>query len=249
MVTVLLAACVASCGGPYRARRVDLPNEKLAIADMLFQRGDYADAAIEYKDFLATFAGDERSDYAQFMVAECYRLDEDYLLAAVEYRILISDFGYSEYVDDAFYLEGLCAFKQAPRAERDQTKTYEARDRITRFLRLFSDSPRRDEARAVLAEINNRLGKKAFNAANLYFSRELFTAAMIYYDKIVDSYPDTVWAGKSQYYRGFILEKRGRTEEAISAYGEAVASQFDFKEKGDAAARLDTLTGGNSGGA
>ncbi|MDD3643116.1 MAG: hypothetical protein PHQ19_06615, partial [Candidatus Krumholzibacteria bacterium] len=90
---------LASCGGPYTARRVAMPGEKIGIADDLFARGRYAAAAVEYKDFLAVFAGDERGDYAQFRVAECYRMSEDYALAAVEYRILINDHGYSEYVD------------------------------------------------------------------------------------------------------------------------------------------------------
>jgi len=71
---------------------------------------------------------------------------------------------------------------------------------------------------------------------------------MIYYDKIVANYPGTVWTGRSQYFRGVILEKRGEREGAIRAYGEAVASRFEFDEKNDAAERLDKLTGGDSGG-
>jgi outer membrane protein assembly factor BamD len=238
----------SSCGGPYRARRVNLPNEKLAIADMLFDREKYADAIVEYKDFLASFAGDERSDYAQFRIAESYRLDGDHTLAAIEYRILISDYGYSEYVDDAFYLEGLCAFEQAPRSERDQTKTFEALGRITRFLQLFPDSPRRAEAEKVLAAIHDRLGRKEYLSARLYHSKKRFDAALIYYDKIIANYPNTVWTGKSHYYRGVILEERGEHAGAVRDFGEAVASPFEFDEKRDAAARLDQLSGKASGG-
>ncbi len=238
----------SSCGGPYRARMVNLPNEKLAIADMLFDREKYADAIVEYKDFLASFAGDERSDYAQFRIAESYRLDGDQALAAVEYRILISDYGYSEYVDDAFYLEGLCAFEQAPRSERDQTKTYEALGRITRFLQLFPDSPRRAEAEKVLAAIHDRLGRKEYLSARLYHSKKRFDAALIYYDKVIANYANTVWTGKSHYYRGVILEGRGEHQGAVRDFGEAVASPFEFDEKRDAAARLDQLSGKASGG-
>jgi len=249
IVCFLVLTLVASCGGPYKARRVNLPNEKLAIADMLFQREKYTDAAVEYKDFLASFAGDERSDYAQFRVAECYRMDEDYALAAVEYRILINDFSYSDYIDDAFFLEGLCAFGQAPRIERDQSKTFEALGRITRFLQLFPDSPRRAEAEKMLAEIHDRLGEKAFDAARLYHSKKRFAAAMLYYDKVIDNYPGTVWTGRSHYYRGIILEERGEREGAVREYGKAVASQFEFDEKSDAVTHLENLTGGDSGGA
>lgn len=240
----MILIVVYSCGGAYRGKKVNQPGEKLEIADALFERGKYGDAAVEYKDFLATFAGDERSDYAQFRMAESYRMDEDYPLAAVEYRILINDYNYSEYIDDAFFLEGLCAFKQAPRAERDQTKTYEALGRITRFLQLFSDSPRRGEAEGVLLEIHDRLGRKAFEGAKLYYSKELFDAALIYFEKIITNYPETVWAGRSHFYKGMILEKWGRDEGAVVEFGEALSSKFDFDEKNDAAVHLKSLSGG-----
>ena len=106
-VLVVCAAVLVSCGGPYSARSVNVPDEKLRIADDFYARKKYTQAGMEYKDFLAVFAGDERGDYAQFMLAESYRGAREYALASVEYRILIADYGYSEYIDDAFFLEGL----------------------------------------------------------------------------------------------------------------------------------------------
>ncbi|MCK4237136.1 MAG: outer membrane protein assembly factor BamD, partial [Candidatus Krumholzibacteria bacterium] len=231
-------------GGPYRASRVELPGQKLAIADDFFKKGKYSKAAVEYKDFLATFAGSERSDFAQFRLAECFRIDEQYSLAAVEYRIVVGDYGYSEFVDDAFFLEGLCAFKQAPRSERDQTKSYKALERVNRFLQLFPKSPRCEEARAALIELHERLGKKDFLSAKLYFSDKRFDAALIYFDKIIEQYSLAVWAERSYYYRGVIDEERGLIDEAVCEYGEAISSANDFPEKEDANRRLKALTSG-----
>ncbi|MCX5754321.1 MAG: outer membrane protein assembly factor BamD [Candidatus Krumholzibacteria bacterium] len=140
MLLALAALAAASCGGPYTPKRMNLATDKLALADRLFDKGSFGSAAVEYKDFLATFAGDERSDYAQYRLAESYRFDEEYALAEVEYRILINDYGYSDWVDDAFYLEGVCAFRQTPRFERDQTKSYQALERLNRFLQMFPSS-------------------------------------------------------------------------------------------------------------
>jgi outer membrane protein assembly factor BamD len=240
-------AAVSSCGGPYTGSKAALPEQKLAIAADLFDRGKYADAAVEYKSFLASFAGDERSDYAQFRLAESYRLDEEYALAAVEYRILINDYGYSEYVDDAFFLEALCAFRQAPRAERDQSKSYEALDRVNRFLQLFPSSQRIEEAKSLKLEIHDRLGKKDFLGGKLYFSKELYDAALIYLDKVITNYPSTVWAARSHYYKGLILDKRGDQEGAAGEFRASLSSGSDFREKEDAARRMRELAGGESG--
>jgi len=238
----MMAAFLASCGGPYTARRVNLPDEKLRIADGYFEKGRYSSAAVEYKDFLAVFAGDERGDYAQFRLAESYRMNEEYALAAVEYRILINDYSYSEYVDDAFFLEAVCSWEMTRRAERDQTRTFEALSRVRRFLRFFPESPRREEAEKLLAEIHDRLGRKDFISAELYFGKGHLRAAEIYFRKIVEEYPETIWAGRSWYYLGSIYEERGEKEEAAESYGRAVRFEAEFEEKDRASRRLGELS-------
>ena len=242
------AAALSSCGGPYSAKSVNVPDEKLRMADDLYGRKKYTQAGMEYKDFLAVFAGDERSDYAQFMLAESYRGAKEYALASVEYRILIADYGYSEYIDDAFFLEGLCAFEMTQRAERDQTYSYQALSRIERFLDIFPDSPRREEALKIRDEIHDLLGKKAYQSANLYFRRKHYGAAGIYFQKIIDEFPDTSWAGRSWYYLGYIAQSKDENEAAAKAYARAVQSKFDFSEKRRASSELKRLSKEKSGG-
>jgi outer membrane protein assembly factor BamD len=247
-VLALFAVALSSCGGPYSAKNVNVPDEKLRLADDLYARKKYTQAAMEYKDFLAVFAGDERSDYAQFMLAESYRGAKEFALASVEYRILIADFGYSEYVDDAFFLEGLCSFEMTQRAERDQRQSYDALMRIERFLEVFPDSPRREEALQVRRDIHDLLGKKTFQSAELYFKRKHYVAAGIYFQKIVDDFPETSWAGRSWYYLGYISESRGENDEAAEQYSRAVQSKHDFSEKRSASAQLKKLLKEKSGG-
>jgi outer membrane protein assembly factor BamD len=237
----LAALAASSCGGPYTPKRLNLATDKIALADRLFDKGSYGKAAVEYKDFLATFAGDERSDYAQFRLAESYRLDKEYALAEVEYQILINEHIYSEYVDDAFYLDALCAFKQSPRYERDQTKSYVALDRLKRFEQMFPSSPRLAEARALMGEIHEKLAHKDFAAAKLYFSRKHYDASLIYLSKIIELYPETTWAARSRYYRGYIKEMKGDAAGAVEDYRAVLASKAAVSEKDDAARRLALL--------
>lgn len=249
LLLIFIALLVtASCGGSYKAKRVELPDQKLALADGLFEKSDYDKAAAEYKDFIATFAGDERSDYAQFRLAESYRLDEQYAIAAVEYRILVSDYGYSEYVDDAFFFEGVCAFNQTNRPERDQTKSYEALGRINRFLQIFPTSPRKEEAEEFRQRIHEQLGKKDFLNAKLYYSMGRHGAALIYFDKVIASFPSTVWAQRSHYYRGMIMKDRGDSEEAIISLETALREPDSLPEREEAIKALESLQGGGGDG-
>jgi outer membrane protein assembly factor BamD len=247
----LAAAAVftaASCGGPYAPKRINVAGDKLGLADRLFAKGKYGAAGVEYKDFLATFAGDERCDYAQFRLAESYRMDREYALAEVEYRVLINDYGYSEYVDDAFFLEGLCAFKQSPCVERDQTKSYEALDRINRFVELFPTSDRLEEAKGTLREIHSKLGEKDFLSARLYFGRKRYDAALVYLNKVIDLHPDSIWASRSRYYRGSIKETRQDWSGAAEDYRDALKSNGAYPERTNAEKHL-SLAEARSGGA
>lgn len=224
-----------------------MPGDKIALADNLFARGKFGDAAVEYKDFLGAFAGDDRCDYAQFRLAESYRMNKEYALAETEYRILINDFGYSEYVDDAFYLEAVCSFQQAPRVERDQASAYEALARIQRFIELFPASERLPEARAMLLTVQERLAEKEFMNAKLYFSRKSYTAALIYLDKTIDLYPATTWAARCRYYRGYILEQRGDAAGAAGEYETLASAPAGIPEKALAQQRLAALRGREGG--
>ena len=235
---VAAALLAASCGGPYTPKRIGVARDKLALADRLFERGKFSDAAVEYKDFLTTFAGDDRSDYAQFRLSESYRLDKQYALAEVEYRIVITEFSYSQYVDDAFYLEAVSALRQAPRIERDQSKAYEALARVQRFLEMFPSSDRAAEAKATLGEIQNRLARKEFMNARLYVSKKAHDAALIYLDKVIVTYPETVWAVRCRYYRGNIRELQGDAEGAAADYRAVAESSGDVPERSDAQSRL-----------
>ena len=248
---VLIAAVAfsaATCGGPYTPKKMNIAGDKLALTGKLFERGNWGDAALEYKDFLATFAGDERCDFAQYRLAESYRMDKEYALAEVEYRILISDYGYSEYVDDAFFLEGVCAFKQSPCVERDQTKSYEALNRLNRFVELFPTSARIEEAKTALHEIHEKLGEKEFLNAKLCFARKRYAAALVYLNKVIDLYPDTIWASRSRYYRGFIKEYRRDWSDAATDYTDVLEANGAFPEKSKAQKRL-SLVEAQGGGA
>ena len=247
-ILLLAAAALSSCGGPYSARTVNVPDEKLRVADDLYSRKKYTQAGMEYKDFMAVFAGDERSDYAQYMLAESYRGAKEYALASVEYRILIADFGYSEYVDDAFFLEGLCAFEMTQRAERDQTQAYDALMRIERFLDIFPNSPRKEEALQVRGQIHDILGKKSYQSAKLYFKRKHYGASEIYFRKVINQYPETEWAGRSWYYIGYIKQAFGENGAAAEAYSLAVQSKHKFSEQRSASSQLKKLSKEKSGG-
>lgn len=214
---VVVAWLLSSCAGSM-PKVPAKPDDVLARADDYLKKGKHLQAVALYQKFLEQYVGNERADYAQFKLAEAYLEGEEYELAAVEYQVLISNYGYSEWVDDALFQTGVCLWRQAPRKERDQQKAVDALARFNQFLQTYPDHPRAPDARAYVRQINGRLAEKALTAARWYYRRHEPKAALIYCDKVIDTYPDNEYWAQAVYLKGVILVDRGQNEDAIAQF-------------------------------
>jgi outer membrane protein assembly factor BamD len=208
------------------------PEAILQKGDAYFARKRYFQAHELYKAFLLRYPGEDRSDYAQFKLAESLYAGEDYALAAVEYHIVVSNYGYSEYVDDGYFKEALCYNHQALKPPLDQTKREDALERLERFITVFPRSPLVPEAQEHIETIREKLAEKAFKNAWFYLKKKRSRSAMIYFDKIIEDYPNNKYWARALFYKGTILVRRGETDEAIRLFSQVIAypDQVEVKE-------------------
>lgn len=210
------ALCLACAGGMPKVPAN--PESILERADDLHRRGKNTQAAALYQAFIERYAGHERADYAQYQIGNCHFDLRDYSIAAVEYQVVITNFGYSEWVDESLFQIGVCYWRDAPNSARDQQKSVDALSRFSQFLQIYPDNARAPEARAYVRQINERLAEKAFASARWYQRQHAGQAAMIYCDKIIESYPENpIWV-EALYMKGNILLARGENESAIAQY-------------------------------
>lgn len=217
LVAVAASAVLCACAGGL-PKVPATPEAVLGRADDLHQRGKYTQAVALYEAFVERYAGHDRADYAQYQLAACHFDLHDYALASVEYQVVITNFGYSEWVDDALFQIGVCYWREAPKAARDQQKSIDALSRFSQFLQTYPESARAPEARSYVRQINARLAEKALTAARWYARRHEYPAAIIYCDKIIESYPENDGWVEALYLKGTILLARGENESAIAQF-------------------------------
>ena len=229
LVVLLLASCA---GGVTKIPAT--PEAVLKRADDYFNKGKSVPAAEMYQKFLESYVGNERADYAQYKLAESYLQGHNYDLAAVEYQVVITNYGYSEWVDDAVFQTGVCYWKEAARAERDQQKSLDALSRFTQFLTTYPDNPRVPAAREYVRQINERLAFKSLESARWYYRRREPKAAMVYCDRVIDNYPDNKYWEQAMYLKGLILIDRAQNDQAIEQFTKLIAATKDDAMKHDA---------------
>ncbi|UCH85276.1 MAG: outer membrane protein assembly factor BamD, partial [Candidatus Latescibacterota bacterium] len=193
-----------------------IPNDPEALidkGDRYYEREKYYGAQELFKAFITRYPGHDRSDYAQFMLAESYYADRDYPMAAVEYQILVTNYGYSDYVDDGYFKQALCSYHQAPKPRLDQTLTYDALAKLEQFEQVFTQSPLIPEARDYKKKIHERLAEKEFENAEFYFKTKRYISSLVYLNKIIDNYPDNEYWVRALYLKAKVFYVRGEKKD------------------------------------
>ncbi len=229
--------------------RAASPREQFLEAKAQFDRGRFAQAATEFKAFLDASPGSADAEAATWMLAESYRETSQWPLAEVEYQHLMSTYPGSGYVSDCSFLLGYVMWRQSSSAPYDQDMTARSMEQFLRFLQLYPDHARAEQARELIAQARVRLAEKLYAIARLYFRMKLHTSSRMYIEQLVQQYPETVWADRGLLLRAQSLEKEGKLGECMEAYSLASRAAHDslvLREVTKGMARVQKRLGGSS---
>jgi len=196
------------------------------------EREDYLLAVEAFKRALTDSPLSEFADDALLGLADAHRAIGDFAAAEEEYKRLLSDYPRSELVPVAEYDLGLTYYEQSLPAALDQTMTKQAIEQFRRFIAEYPGSELVPEAEARIAELRSRLAEKAYENARLYLTLGDAASARVYFESVVDEYPDTVWAPRA-------LLEEARTyvgEGAIAAAADTYARLTELYPDSDEAA-------------
>jgi len=163
----------------------------------LYEDGKYDDAAYGFDLVTRMGRGTNYSKDAQYYLAESYFADRQYILAASEYERFISYYPQDEKREEVEYKLALCFYEQSPRYRLDQTPTVRAIQLFQLFNTKYPDSEYVVESAARIDELRNKLARKAFEAGEFYLRTNRYLAATIYFDQVIDQFPESRWSERS----------------------------------------------------
>lgn len=191
LLTVALAMGLSACGSSGSPYQGLTPDELFAVAQREFEEGDH-DNAIQALDRILLQYGDwERVPEARLMLGDVYFDREDYLTARAEYRRFLDRYAGHAGAPDAAL--GVCRSlaRLAPVPQRDQGYTQEALSSCRNVVVDFAGMDQSADAARIANELRRTLAEKEFLNAQFYFRRELWDAAIKYYQFVVNLYPES----------------------------------------------------------
>ena len=191
-----LLALLGACGGgdPYQG----LDAEALyRMAEVELAEGD-AENAVEVLERLHISYGDwVRLPDAGMLLAQAHFENDDYLTARSEYRRFLDRFAAHARAPEAALGECRALAELAPAPQRDQGYTEEAIGVCTNVVADYAGTPQADAAEQLRADLRYTMAEKEYLNANHYFRRRQYDSAIIYYQFVVDLYPETEFAPRA----------------------------------------------------
>ncbi len=197
---------IGGCGATSEHRALSV-EDQFAKAKKYYEKKKYFESAEEFQKVIYNYPGSNIIDTAQYYLANSYLEDKQYSLAAVEFERLIKNYPRSDFGPDSRFLAGYARYLGAPRHYGlDQTELLEAIEIMNDFIIDYPESKMVPEAKKALLEAHTRLAKKNFKSAMVYVHSRVFTSALIYFQIVLDDFPETEFAplallekGKAQY--------------------------------------------------
>lgn len=199
---VLLALLVtAGCKTEYDILLASGDNDaKYDAAFEYFNSGQYRKAATLFESMSLAYSGTARDDTVQYYRGLCNYMDGDYDTAEANLNTFITNFHGSPFTESATFLRVKCLYDFTLRYELDQVPTNTAITAISEYIIEYPQTQNLEECKAMLDDLGERLDRKAYENAKLYYKMEDYLAAMTALRNVLKDDADNIYREDILYY-------------------------------------------------
>ena len=180
-----------SCGDYQKILKSQDSEFKYTQALNYYNNEDYNKSLQLFEDILTDFSDSKRSEevYYHYIYSNFYI--KDYVSAAYHFSNFNLKFPFSDRNEEMAYMSAYCYYKQSPRYNLDQEKTYKAIDILQEFIYNYPSSTRIDTINNLIFSLNNKLQTKTFEIVKLYYQTGKFPSAIYAADQFLNKFPET----------------------------------------------------------
>jgi len=175
---------------------------KYQEAVKLYEKGKYSKALILFDDLAIKYRGRPEAEDLFYLIANTnYKLG-DYTSARFHFKNFANTYPGSPRAEECRFMSAYCYYVESPRSSLDQENTRKAIDELQLFVNYHPDSKKAEEAGVLIQDLRDKLEKKAFNNAKLYYNMgtpDDYRAAVIAFENVLKQYPDTKYAEEIEY--------------------------------------------------
>jgi outer membrane protein assembly factor BamD len=143
--------------------------------------------------FVPNATGDPRLKGALMALGRAHLEMREYVSATAQFLRVATEFPRDPEAQDARF--GLCDayHRLSPRPQLDPEYTNAAITYCESFASIYPGTPQAAQAQGWVTEMRGKLAEKAYQNGFFYFRRGLYDAAVVYFNEVLTSFPETSW--------------------------------------------------------
>lgn len=170
----------ASCKSEYQTLLEGYDEDaKYAAAFDYFNQGKFSKAAQLFESLSVTTGGTERDDTVQYYWGLSNYRYKDYYTAETNFKDFLDKFPRSPFAEEAGFLRIDCLYKSSLRYELDQSSSVQTITAIGEYLTNYPQTQHLSTCMDILNELGERMDRKAYEGAKLYYKMEDYMAARV----------------------------------------------------------------------
>lgn len=219
-----LIVLASSCGSFSKIQKSTDYEYKLRMAEKYYVAKKYNYASQLYQELFPIFKGSTKFEDLFYKYAYCSFYLKDWLQAENLFKQFTEVFPTSPKAEEMEYMRSYTYYVQSPKVELDQTNSLKTIGLMQTYINTHPNSTKNAEAGRIIEELREKLEKKDYLSAELYYNMGHYRAAAIAFTSLINNYPDTkkgdeykLQAIKSYflYAQNSILEKRPERYEQV----------------------------------
>lgn len=200
-IVFFIGLLTGSCSSTYETL-LSSPDQQEVYkgAFQYFNNKKYVRSAELFEKIIYGVRGTEQEDTVKYYLAlSNYNLG-DYTTAEANFEDFVNTFSRSPFTEEAKFLRIKCLYRSTYRYELDQTPTYKALSILNEFLYDHPDTKHLEECKNMMKDLQERLDRKSFESAKLYYTIEDYQAAVYALKSALKDNPDNSYREDIMYY-------------------------------------------------
>ncbi|MCX6326258.1 MAG: outer membrane protein assembly factor BamD [Bacteroidia bacterium] len=190
-IVLIILVLVSSCGEYEKLLKSTDFDLKKAKTKEYYDAGQYVKTTELLTQILPRFRATEEAEELNWMNAQSYYGMKDYYMAGSYFKSFIDQFPFGKHAEEANFMAAMCDYNIAPRSELDQENSRNAIEGFNFFMNRFPGSPKIEESRRLVKELEEKLVEKSYLSAKLYYDMKQYKAAVVALNNSLKEYADS----------------------------------------------------------